>query len=199
MERVVSRIEKIRDGCAIIKEDTWPYYTYILKDGRARILKEVDGKQVNVGTLIKGDVFGEAGFLGEEKRAISVIADGDVTVEMINNDTLSGLLDELPQNVRVNMCVMVNNLTSIVEIYSRLVVFFQNMEDNETKMPDAEIFEMEIEEMHEFMARVAMSITRRYAMTVDRFKKLAVKLGEKEARSVCFEERQVELPVAVMV
>ena len=29
MERIASRTVKVKDGEAIIREDTWPYYVYI--------------------------------------------------------------------------------------------------------------------------------------------------------------------------
>lgn len=59
MELIVSRTRKVRDGEFIIQEDTWPYYAYILKEGKARVLKNVDGKQVLIGLLAEGDIFGE--------------------------------------------------------------------------------------------------------------------------------------------
>ena len=46
-----SRIKKVKDGEIIIQEDTWPYYAYILKEGKAKVLKNVDGKQVLIGLL----------------------------------------------------------------------------------------------------------------------------------------------------
>ena len=36
MEVIVSRTRKVRDGEIIVQEDTWPYYAYILKEGKAR-------------------------------------------------------------------------------------------------------------------------------------------------------------------
>lgn len=93
-----SRIKKVKDGEAIIREDTWPYYAYILKEGKARVLKNVGGKQVLIGLLTEGDIFGEIAFLGKMKRAASVIADGGVIVEMIAKDTVMDFIGNLPRN-----------------------------------------------------------------------------------------------------
>src|SRR3990167_1057197 len=106
-----SRINKVKDGEAIIKEDTWPYYVYVLKDGKARILKNVDGRQVLIGSLTKGDIFGEMAFLGKTKRTVSVLADGDAIVEMITRDTLMNFVDKLPRNVRTRLYTMASDLT----------------------------------------------------------------------------------------
>lgn len=62
--------KKIKNGEVIIKENTWAYYVYFLKEGNARVVKNVDGRQVTIGTLIKGDIFGEMSFLGRADEGI---------------------------------------------------------------------------------------------------------------------------------
>lgn len=175
MKRIDTTIRKIKDGEAIIKEDTWPYYAYVLKDGGAKVLKNVDGRQVLIDTLTKGDIFGEMAFLGEEKRIASVIANGDVIVEMIARDTFLELFDKLPPNMRTRLYTMVSNLANITEIYSRLVVLFQNIQNAGTKMIDAKIFEIEIEKMPELIRHVVIETDRRHSVTVERLHKLYFK------------------------
>src|SRR3990172_10368634 len=151
MERIASRTVKVRGGEIIIQEDTWPYYAYILKEGRAKGLKNVYGKQVLIGLLTEGDIFGEIAFLGKTKRAASVTADGDVIVEMIARDTVMDFIDKLPRNVQTRLCTMASDLTSITEIYSRLAVLLQN------RNAEANIINMkniEIEKIPEFMRRM---------------------------------------------
>lgn len=172
MERICSRIKKIKDGEAIIEEDTWPYYAYVLKDGSAKVLKNVCGMQVLIGTLTKGDIFGEMAFLGKEKRVASVIANGDVIVEMIARDTFLELFDKLPPNVRTRLHTMVSNLANIAEIYSRLVVLFQNIQNTGTKMIDAKTFEIGIGKMPEIIRRVVIETERRHSAAVERLHKL---------------------------
>ena len=102
MELIVSRTVKVRDGEIIIQEDTWPYYVYILNEGKARVLKNVGGKQVLIDLLTEGDIFGEISFLGKTKRTVSVIADGEAIVEMITRDTFMDFVDKLPRNVQTD-------------------------------------------------------------------------------------------------
>lgn len=182
MEQIDSRIEKVRDGELIIKEDSWAYYAYVLQDGKAKVLKNVDGRQVVIGTLGKGDIFGEAGFLGEPKRTTSVVADGDVTVEMIGKDTFMELFNRLPGDVQTKLYAMAGDITHITEIYSRLIILFQRMQDVETNMIDAKAFEMEIEKMPGFMRTMAITIAGRHNTAVERMNRLVVQIEEKQSR-----------------
>ena len=181
MERIASRTVKVRDGEIIIQEDTWPYYAYILKEGRARVLKNVDGKQVLMGLLAEGDIFGEIAFLGKTKRAASVIADGDVIVEMIARDTVMDFIGKLPRNVQTRLCTMASDLTSITEIYSRLAVLLQNR-NAETKIVNIKTFETEIKKIPEFMRRVVITMERRHSVVVEGLNILSSQLEKKQTR-----------------
>lgn len=183
MEQIASRTVKVRDGEIIIQEDTWPYYAYILKEGRARVLKNVGGKQVLIGSLTKGDIFGEMAFLGKTKRTVSVIADGDVIVEMITRDAFMNFVDKLPRNVQTRLCTMASDLTSITEIYSRLVVLLQNM-NAEKKMIVAETFEMESKETPNFMRHIITGIDRRHSVAVEGLNKLSFQLERRQTKQL---------------
>lgn len=181
MERIVSRTVKVRDGEIIIRENTWPYYAYILKEGNAKVLKNVGGKQVLIGALTKGDIFGEMAFLGKTKRTVSVIADGEAIVEMITKDTFMNFVDKLPRNVRTRLYTMASDLTGITEIYSRLVALLQDM-NAEKKIIVAETFEMESKEMPNFMRHIITGMDRRHSVAVEGLSKLSFQLGEKQTR-----------------
>ena len=176
-----SRIKKVNGGDTILEEDTWPYYVYALKDGQAKVLKTVDGRQVLIGALTKGDVFGEMAFLGETKRTVSVIADGDVIVEMITKDAFMDFVDKLPRNVRTRLYTMASDLAGITEIYSRLVALLQDM-NAEKKMIVAETFEMESKEMPNFMRHIITGIDRRHSVAVEGLNKLSFHLEKKQTR-----------------
>ena len=176
---IVSRTVKIRDGEIIIQEDTWPYYSYILKEGNAKVLKNVDGKQVLIGLFTEGDIFGEINFLVEMKRTASVIADGDVVVEMIARDTVMDFIGKLPRNVRKRLCTMARDITSITEIYSRLVVLLQNR-NAETEINNMKIFETE--KIPEFMRRIVITLERRHSVAVESLNMLSSQLEKKQTR-----------------
>ncbi|MCF6159005.1 MAG: cyclic nucleotide-binding domain-containing protein [wastewater metagenome] len=181
MELIITRTRKVRDGEIIVQEDTWPYYAYVLKEGKARVFKNVDGKQVLIGLLAEGDIFGEIDFLGKTKRTVSVIADGDVTVEMITRDTFMDFVAKLPRNVRIKLCAMASDLTSMTEIYSRLVVLLQNM-NVEKKMITAETFETEVKKIPEFMRHVITEMDRRHSVAVEGLNRLSSQLEKKQSR-----------------
>lgn len=180
---IYSRIKKVCDGDAIFEEDTWPYYAYILKDGKAKVLKSIYGRQVLIGTLTKGDSFGEMDLLGKAKRTVSVVADGDVIVEMITKDTLLRLIEKLPRQVRSRLYAMAGDLTNITEIYSRLIVLLQNM-CAETKAIPSETFEMETEKMPEFLRRVITTADRRHHIAVEGINNLSLQLERRQTRQL---------------
>ncbi len=181
MELIIARTRKVRDGEIIVQEDTWPYYVYVLKEGKARVLKNVDGKQVVIGLLSEGDIFGEIGFLGEKERAASVIADGDAVVEMIAKSTFMDFIGKLPRNVRTRLYTMASDLANITEIYSRLVVLLQNR-IAATKVLNMNSFEIEIEKSPEFMRRIVDTMNRRHCGVVEGLNILSSQLEKKQSR-----------------
>ncbi len=176
-----SRIKKVKDGEIIIQEGTWPYYAYILKEGKARVLKNVGGKQVLIDLLTEGDIFGEISFLGKTKRTVSVIADGEAIVEMITRDTFMDFVDKLSRNVQTRLCTMASDLTSMSEIYSRLVVLLQNM-NAEKKMIAAETFEIEAKKIPEFIRQVITGMDRRHSVAVEGLNKLSFQVERRQTR-----------------
>ena len=183
MERIASRTVKVKDGEIIIQEGTWPYYAYILKEGKARVLKNVGGKQVLIDLLTEGDIFGEISFLGKTKRTVSVIADGEAIVEMITRDTFMDFVDKLPRNVQTRLCTMASDLTSMSEIYSRLVVLLQNM-NAEKKMIAAETFEIEAKKIPEFIRQVITGMDRRHSVAVEGLNKLSFQVERRQTRQL---------------
>lgn len=181
MELIISRTRKVRDGEIIVQEDTWPYYVYVLKSGKARVFKNVDGKQVLIGLLADGDIFGEMDFLGETKRVASVIADGDAIVEMIAKDTFMDCIGKLPRNVRTRLYTMASDLTNITEIYSHLIILSQNM-NIEKKIITAETFETEAKEIPEFIQKVITEMDRRHGVAVEGLNRLSSQLEKKQSR-----------------
>ncbi|MFO0794764.1 MAG: cyclic nucleotide-binding domain-containing protein [Candidatus Brocadiaceae bacterium] len=175
-----SRVKKIKDGEAIFREDTWPYYVYILKDGQAKVLKNVDGKQTLIGTLTKGDIFGEMDFLRKTKRTVSVIADGEAVVEMITRDSFMEFVGKLPRNVQARLYTMAEDIESMSEIYSRLVVLLQNI-NAEKKPIAAETFKVETKETSEFIHQVITVMDRRYSVVVEGLNKLSFQIQKKQA------------------
>ncbi len=170
--------EKIKDGGSIIEEGSWPFYAYILKSGRAKVFKNIDGKRVLIHTLSEGDIFGEIAFLEDAKRSASVIADGNVEVEMIAKDTFMEVLDQLPQDVRSRLNTLFSDLTAMTEVNGRLVALFYELQHMRAEMIDLKSFEREIEKMPELLHRVVIGLVQRLNASVEGCTKLAGKVEE---------------------
>ena len=170
--------EKIKDGGSILEEGSWPFYAYILKSGRAKVFKNIDGKPVLIRTLSEGDIFGEIAFLQDAKRTASVIAEGDVEVEMIAKDTFIEALDQLPQGVRSRLNTLFSDLTAMTEVNGRLVALLYELQHMRAEMIDLKSFEREVEKMPELLRRVVIALVQRLNASVEGCTKLAGKVEE---------------------
>jgi len=167
MDKFVSRVEKVQDNNIIVEEGTWAYYAYILKSGKAKVWKNINNKQVLIGALKEGDIFGEMSFFGMAKRTASVTADGDVTVEMIAKDTFMEAIDKLPKEVRAKLDKMSHDLFYLNDVYCRLTNCLHEISNIKEKMIDQKIFEKEIEYMPDFLREIVILMSRRFNSAID--------------------------------
>ena len=137
------------------------------------MVKTIHGKPVLIGTLNRGDVFGEMAFLGRAKRNASVVADGDVGVEMIAKDAFMEVLDQLPQSVRPRIRAMVNDLTSMTENQSRLMAYLNVLQGLKEKIVDLKSLEREVKKMPELLRRVVIALVERLNASIKGCTKLA--------------------------
>jgi len=175
---IISRKEKIKDGEAILEEGTWAYYAYVLKSGRAKVFKNIDGKPVLLGTLNQGEIFGEVAFLGGAKRTASVIADGDVEVDMIPRDSFFDALNQLPRGLRSKLNALVSDLTFMDEVRGRLIAFLHELQNVRAKMIDLKSFEREVENMPELLRQVVIAFAKRLNASVEGCTKLGAQAEE---------------------
>jgi CRP-like cAMP-binding protein len=161
MEKSGIMTEKIKSGDFIVEEGTWAFYAYAIESGKANVFKTVHGKQVQIGTLKKGDFFGEMAFLGGAKRTASVVADGDVEVRMIPKDTFMEAIEQLPADVRTRLDGMVSDLTCISEICGHLIARLQDVENMKARLIDVQSFERQIEKMPDLLRGTAMALAQR--------------------------------------
>ncbi|MFQ5930247.1 MAG: cyclic nucleotide-binding domain-containing protein [Acidobacteriota bacterium] len=185
---LISRKEKIKDGETIVDEGTWAYYAYVLKSGKAKVLKNVSDKRVLIGTLNKGSIFGEVAFLGGAKRTASVIADGDVEVDMIPRDSFFDALSQLPQDLRSKLNTLVSDLTFMDEVKGRLILSLHELQNARANIIDLDSFEREIEQIPELLRQVVVAFAKRHNASVEGCTKLAAQAEEtvKAIESVSF-------------
>jgi len=78
---------------------------------------------------------------------------------------------------------MASDLTSMSEIYSRLVVLSQNM-NAEKKMIAAETFEIEAKKIPEFIRQVITGMDRRHSVAVEGLNKLSFQVERRRIRQL---------------
>lgn len=85
LEYVISE-EKYPDKATIIEEGTHGDWVYLVIAGQVKVSKKTPKGLLTLATLKEGSVFGELIFLqlGEGKRTASVVADGPVTLGLMD-------------------------------------------------------------------------------------------------------------------
>ncbi len=183
MDEFISRVETIKDNNIIVEEGTWAYYAYILKSGRAKVWKTINGKQVLIGTLKEGDIFGEMSFFGMAKRTASVTADGDVTVEMITKDTFTEAINKLPKEVRAKLEKMSHDLFYLNDVHCRLTNCLYEISSIKEKIIDPKILENEIKNMPGFLQNIIALMGKRLHSAVEGSAEIMSRL-EKTSKSI---------------
>lgn len=172
MEQYICRIEKMKDNELILEEGTWAYYAYILMSGNAKVFKGYNEKQVCIGTLKEGDIFGEMSFFGMPKRTASVVADGDVKVGMISKDKFMEAINGLPKETRTTLEQMSHDLFYLNDVYSRLTNCLYETAKIKERLTKTYAFENEIKKMPDILGKVARLMCSRFKSSVEGSSKL---------------------------
>ena len=70
---------------------------YIVLSGRLKVMmSDSDGKEVILTILGPGEIFGEISFIDKSGASASVVADEDVAIDFMSNDSLEALFAESP-------------------------------------------------------------------------------------------------------
>lgn len=178
MEQFVTRTETVKDNNVIVEEGSWAYYAYILQSGKAKVWKNIENKQVLIGTLKEGDIFGEMSFFGMAKRTATVTADGDVKVGMIAKDTFVEAIEKLPKQMREKLEKLSHDLFYLNDVYCRLSNCLHEILDIKGKMIDPKIFEKEVEKMPELLRKVVVLMSKRFHAAIEGSIKMVAHLEE---------------------
>lgn len=163
---------KIRQEEVLLDDKSSDLCAYVIKGGKAKVFKNIDGKQLFIGTIGKGEVFGEMAFFGEAMEAVSVIADGKARVEMITKNTFMDFLNKLPLDVRNKMHTIVSDLATVADINRRLATLFQNLQNPKTTTIDTRILETKSHKIPECMRHIIDAIANRLRAEIVKFNKL---------------------------
>lgn len=184
MEQITFSTAGFKDGDPIIKEDTSSiraYNAYIVKTGKVKVWKNIDGKAVLVRILNEGDVFGEMAFLGSTKRTASVTAAGEVELLVIPGETFIEAIDQLPHDIQTKLSTVVRILSNVTEVFSYLKVHVKDLKNIKADGIDVETFENAIKQLPEVMRQVVYAIFQRLDADIKECSQLIVLL-EKVAK-----------------
>ncbi|MFC1895606.1 cyclic nucleotide-binding domain-containing protein [Thermodesulfobacteriota bacterium] len=86
----IANEESYRPDQVIIEEGSVGKWTCVILEGQVKIRKKIDKRTVDIATLKEGAVFGETTIFqtDEARRPLSVVADGPVSVGVLDNRRL---------------------------------------------------------------------------------------------------------------
>ena len=73
------------------------YELYVIRSGRVKITKMVDGQEVMLALLQPGDIFGEMALLDNKPRTATAVTSDSVTLMTINKVNFENMVKEQPQ------------------------------------------------------------------------------------------------------
>ena len=85
-----------RDGEVIIRQGDPGDCMYVIQEGKAEVLREANGMEVQLAVLNEGDFFGEMAIFDHEVRSATVRAAGEVRVLTIDKRTFLRRITEDP-------------------------------------------------------------------------------------------------------
>jgi len=144
-----------REGDMIFAEGEPGDEFFVVQTGSVKICKIIDGKEVLLGTLKEGDIFGEMALLEGKPRAASAIANGDSTVMAASKANFDVLITNQPQ--------LISRVTTLLS--NRIWATFKQLEAIHIDNPLGKIYaillvqleknraDLESAEAHTFAAR----------------------------------------------
>ncbi|MBF0342674.1 MAG: cyclic nucleotide-binding domain-containing protein [Nitrospirae bacterium] len=102
--------QSYKDKQVVLKEGSYGEGTYLILQGKVRIIKTIQGELVEIATLDKGDYFGEMSFLDRQPRSASAVADGDVILGIIDKDFLEEEISKTSEEFRLLLYTLVERL-----------------------------------------------------------------------------------------
>ncbi len=112
--RKISMPSSIEDGEAIFVEDDDSPCMYVLLSGEVQLRTHNQGL---IHTVQPGEVFGEIGFISQQKRTATAVASSTSVLLKINSDAFETLLGQQP---RITFTIMRNITLSLADHIARM-------------------------------------------------------------------------------
>ncbi len=178
MEKYFCDILHKKNHEIILEQGREPYYAYVLLSGKANVYRNIEGKQVFVGTIQEGEIFGILSFISNDIRSATVIANGDVKVGMIMKDTFVKLLNELPEKVRDKITILRDGIFSINDARCRMLKNLHEIENIKNGSFTREYFEGEAEIESKLLLSVTDLMLKRFFSASEEIKAMLNQVEE---------------------
>ena len=86
----------IKSGEILFSEGDSSSQMYFLKSGKMKAVKKHANKDVELGTIIEGELLGEVSFFDKKPRTATVIAIEDCDLAIIPSEKFQKIFDDLP-------------------------------------------------------------------------------------------------------
>ncbi len=105
-------VKKLKKGDIVFNEGDKSDAMYYIQTGSVRLYKKKGEGSIELGTIHKGEVIGEMGFLDGGPRSASAEIQYDAELVAINSGQMADQLKNLPQWIAVLLKTVVNRLSS---------------------------------------------------------------------------------------
>jgi CRP-like cAMP-binding protein len=102
--------ETYEDGQVIIKEGTHGEGTYVILAGSVDIKMKVDGVDIPVATLYKGDIFGHMSFIDRQPRSATAMSVGQTKVGIFDMDYLENEINKTSEDFKMIIKALTDRL-----------------------------------------------------------------------------------------
>lgn len=102
--------QMFEDGTVIFKEGDTGARAYLVEHGAVEIKKTVDGKDVVLGKVDMGGIFGEMALIDDAPRMASAVAKGDSTLLVISEQTFKAKMESSDPFIRALLRIFAQNI-----------------------------------------------------------------------------------------
>lgn len=105
-------IESFDDGEVVFEENDIGRDFYVILSGKVRMTKKIDGNEIEIMKINKGEALGETVLIAESKRMTNIVAHGKVDLLVIDQDTIYALYEKHPKIFGIIMLNLSRTLTT---------------------------------------------------------------------------------------
>jgi CRP/FNR family transcriptional regulator, cyclic AMP receptor protein len=115
MSGTVLQRQTLQAGDRIFKEGDEGNVAYVVQSGEVEIFRDIDGKEVVLGRVGKGGIFGEMALIDSKPRMAGARASKGSTIIIVTHEMLDQKLNKADPFVRGLLNILVNNIRTMTK------------------------------------------------------------------------------------